>query len=240
MKTSPLNLLSECYRSALQCYLQEASPISPQSAHDLGEQAVLLGVETFGLASIHHQAFDDLKLSNFPSPKHDEMAARAAIFFTEAITPIEETHRFAVETGEDLEHLNATLEKLTQALFDIKRKLQDEITDRKMAEAEFIISEVHTTQLLRESRIMEEHLQGMARKILSANEAGRKRMSHQLQDEIAQTLLGIHVRLLRLKKEAEVNNITVSEEIATIQRLVENSVKTINQLAHEFSKPHKT
>ncbi len=239
MNTSPLSLLSERYLSALQNYLQQTSSASLCSARDLGEQAVVLGLDTFALASIHQRAIEDLKLPEFPSPHHDEMVALAAIFFAEAITPIEKTHRFAMDVGEVLQHLNITLDNRTQTLSDTKRKLQAEITGRKAVEAELRMSEENATQLLRESRLMEEHLQGMVRKILSANEEGRKKMSHQLQDEIAQTLLGIHVRLLKLKKEAEANNVAVDEEIATIQRLVEDSVKTINQLAHEFSNTHE-
>lgn len=240
MKTSPLSLLSERYLSALQSYLQQASPEGLQLAHDLGDEAVVLGLETFALASIHQQTIDTLKLPDHSSPEHDEMVARAAIFFTEAITPIEGTHRFALESVEDLQQLNATLDQRTQTLSDTRRKVKEEAMEREIIETEFRISEQYAAQLLRESKLMEEHLQAMVYKILSATELERKVMSHQLQDEIAQTLLGIHVRLLKLKKEADVSKVALSEELSTLQRLVDSSVETINQLAHEFSTPHET
>ena len=42
----------------------------------------------------------------------------------------------------------------------------------------------------------------------------------ELQDEIAQTLLGINVRLLSLKRESSVNTGRLKNEIASTQRLV--------------------
>ena len=167
------------------------------------------------------------------------MSTRAAIFFTEAITPIEETHRAALEARLQLEQLNETLDQRTLELADSNRELQEGITERKTAEAALKTSERASSQLLKESRLLEEHLQDMARKILSAQKTERKKMSLQLQDEIAQTLLGIHVRLLALKKEAAANSAGLNKEIATTQRLVEESVKTINRFAREFGIQHE-
>jgi signal transduction histidine kinase len=79
----------------------------------------------------------------------------------------------------------------------------------------------------------------MTRQILAANELERKKMSLQLHDDIGQTLLGIHVRLLALKKEVATKYTGLNQEIATTQRLVETAVKTINQFAHEFGIPHE-
>ncbi|MEY4484314.1 MAG: Oxygen sensor histidine kinase NreB [Verrucomicrobiota bacterium] len=236
LETSPLSLLSERYLSSLQVYLQQASPASLRAAHDLGDQAVVMGLETLALAGIHERAIEGLELPCSLSAKNDETIARAAIFFTEAITPIESTHRFALEVREDLEQLQGTLDERTLELSDNKHELELEIVERKIAEAEFKSSEELAAQLLTESRIMETHLRDMLRKILSTNEDGRKMMSHQLHDEIAQTLLGIHVRLLKLRKEVEVHDIAASSEIVTIQQVVEQSVNAINQLAHEFGK----
>ena len=48
-----------------------------------------------------------------------------------------------------------------------------------------------------------QHLRRLTHQILSAQEAERKKISHELRDEIAQTLLGINVRLLTLKRAAQ-------------------------------------
>ena len=55
---------------------------------------------------------------------------------------------------------------------------------------------------MKESWRLQKHLRHLTHQILSAQEEKRKKISRELQDEIAQTLLGINVRLLTLKKEA--------------------------------------
>lgn len=222
------------YLKALQNHFEQGSPASLQAAHELGTQAVAIGLETLDLARIHDQALATQLLPDCSSSTRDDMTTSAAIFFNEAVLPIEETHRIALEADADLNHLNATLDQLTLALADSNRELQQQITGRQTAEAALKTSEWDSSQLLKESRLLEKHLQDMARKILSAHEEERKRMSLLLHDEIAQTLLGIHVRLLTLKKEA-VNQTSFIQEIAITQRLVEQSEKTINHLAREFS-----
>lgn len=239
MKNPQSSLLSERYLTALQNYLQQGAMSSLEEARELGEQAVAQGLETYDLAGIHKQTLTALGMPDGLSVTYDDMVMRAAVFFTEAITPIEETHSFALEADEDLHQLKMTLEKRTLALSDSKRELQAEMLGRMKVEAEFKSCEARSAQLLTESRLMEKHLQEMIRRILSANEEERKKMSHQLHDEIAQTLLGINVRLLKLKKEAGVNKVAVDKEIATIQKLVKESVNVINRLAHEFGSPHE-
>ena len=91
-----------------------------------------------------------------------------------------------------------------------------------------------SSQLLEESRRLEAQLKTMAQQTLSANEAERKKMSLQLNEEIAQTLLGIHVRLLALKQEVAHKHLDLAKEIAATQRLVRRSVKIVNRLAVEY------
>jgi len=93
-------------------------------------------------------------------------------------------------------------------------------------------------QLLRDSRIREQHLRVMAHKILSAIEAERHQMSLQLNDEIAQSLLGINIRILALKQHLAANHADLGQEIAATRRLVEDSTHIISRLTHEFSNQH--
>ena len=64
-------------------------------------------------------------------------------------------------------------------------------------------------------------------------------MSAKVHEEIAVTLLAIHVRLLTLKKEASVNQASLTQEIATASRLVDESVETINHFNREFGVQHE-
>ena len=52
--------------------------------------------------------------------------------------------------------------------------------------------------------------------------------------EIAQTLMGINVRLLTLKRAAMGNRATLKKKIANTQRLVQESIRSINQFASEL------
>ena len=55
----------------------------------------------------------------------------------------------------------------------------------------------------------------MTRRLLSANEAERELMSLHLRDDIAQVMLGIHVRLLALKKAVSISHEDLAEKITT-------------------------
>jgi signal transduction histidine kinase len=228
-----LNMLSARYLAALDTHLKESPQPSLQLAHGLGVQAVDIGLETLDMAKMHETA-----LASLPVPAscatRDEMTNRASIFFTEAITPIEETHRAAMDGKAHLEKQIATLNQRTRDVAESKNELQAGILKRKAAEEALKTSSEHYSQLLKESCLLEEYLQDMARKILSANEDERKKMSLQLRDEIGQALVGIHVRLLALKKEVSVNQASLTKEIITTQRLVETSVKTISRLTRDF------
>jgi signal transduction histidine kinase len=97
-----------------------------------------------------------------------------------------------------------------------------------------VLSEPHADELLQESRKLESHVQNMTRKILTSHEEERKRMSHELQNEIAQTLLGIHVRLLALRKKAANRSPSFAQEITMTQELIGESVKVIHRYALEI------
>lgn len=88
--------------------------------------------------------------------------------------------------------------------------------------------------LVKESLQLQEGLRQLARKNLSAQERERHTISRHLQNEIAQTLLSINVRLLNLRTVAKGNKTNLTKEIASTQRLVKATVKSINRFAHEL------
>jgi two-component system sensor histidine kinase UhpB len=95
-------------------------------------------------------------------------------------------------------------------------------------------SRVHHTKCPEESLALEKHLRQLAHRALAAQEDERHKISHELQDEIAQTLLGINVRLLSLKQEARNNTKGLKNKIASTQRLVVKSAKSVRRVAREF------
>lgn len=225
-----LTKLSQRYVTALRKHLKQGPRASLQPALGLGRQAVALGVETLELARIHERAHTTLELSN----SKNGVIKRAEIFFTEAITPIVETQRAARQTKVDLSRLKETLGQRTEELAVTNRQLQRGVVRRKAMEDAFEKSGQHHHKSLEESLQLQKRLRQLTHQVLAAQEDERKNISRELQDEIAQTLLGINVRLLSLKQEARSNTKGLKNEIASTQRLVVKSAKSVRRIAHEF------
>ena len=230
MKQESIGLLSRRYVTALRKYLKHGSRDGLPLASALGREAVVLRLETLEMARIHERALVTLELSK----SKDGLAERAQIFFTEAIAPIVETHRAARQSKNDLDRLNGTLGRRTAELAATNRQLQRGIVRRKNVEAALKKSGQHYAKLLKESLQLQEDLRHLTHQVLAAQEDERKKISRKLQNEIAQTLLGINVRLLSLKQDARSNTKGLKNEIASTQQLVLRSAKSVRRVAREF------
>jgi signal transduction histidine kinase len=145
-----------------------------------------------------------------------------------------ETHQAARQSKIDLNRLNETLGRRTTELAATNRELQRGIARRKSVEAALKKSGEHYTRLLKDSLQLQEGLRQLTHQVLAAQEDERKNLSCELQDEIAQTLLGINVRLFSLKQEARSNQKGLRNEIASTQRLVVKSARSVRRVAREF------
>jgi signal transduction histidine kinase len=230
-----LTTLSRQYLTALRKHLRHGPRTSLRSAHRLGRQAVATGLETLDLAKIHQRALATLEASS----SRDGVIKRAELFFKEAINPIEKIHQAALIAGARLTELDKELVRRTADLAASNRSLKQSIVRRKQVELALKYSGDHSRKLLKESRGLQRHLQKLSRQILTAQENKRQKLSAELQDEIAQILLGINVRLLSLKTEAALNAEGFKKDIASTQRLVNRSVTTIKRFARKFVKRHE-
>jgi signal transduction histidine kinase len=226
--------LSQRYVMALRKYLKPGPRVSLQSALRLGCQAVALGLETLELARIHEQALAALKL--FKSK--NGLTKRAEIFFIQVISPIAEKHR-ATENKNELKRLNETLSRRTTELAASKRRLQRDGVRHKITDATEK-KEMRHDKCLEESLELQKCLRQLTHQLLAAQEDERKKISCELQDEIAQMLLGINVRLLSLKQENRSNISGLKNEIASAQRLVAKSVKFVRKFARKLDSPNET
>jgi two-component system sensor histidine kinase DegS len=224
------NGVSQRYVMALRKHLRQGPCASLQPAVQFGRRAVLLGLETLELARIHERALTTLALSN----SKNGLIKRAEMFFAEALTPIVETHRAAQQSKIQLHRLNETLSRRTVELAATHRQLKRGMVRRQSVEAALKRSGIHYTRLLKDSLQLQEGLRQLTHQVLVAQEDERKKISRELQDEIAQTLLGINVRLLSLKQEARLNTKGLKNEIASTQRLVVKSAKSVRRVAREF------
>lgn len=219
------------YCDALQEHLERGRRALAQPARRLGRQAVALGLETLDLARIHKAVLDGMTTARGSSAAKSRMAKRADAFFAEAVTPIEKTHRAGVNAAAQLVRKSEALHRRTVQLASARCLLRNGIVRRHAAEAALKTRRRHYAKLLGKSRHLQKHLQRLAHGILSAQENDRKKLSHELRDEIAQTLLAINVGLLTLKKGAARHAGGLAKEIASTQRLVRRSAHTINRFA---------
>ena len=229
-----LNGLSQRYVAALRQHLKQGPQASSERAQGLGRRAMALGLETLDLARIHEQALITLVLPGYSPGTRERMIRRAGTFFAEAILPMEQTHRSALEANDQLVQLNQALRQRSVDLIASNRQLQQEILQRKSVEESLRKSEQHHSELLEQSRHMQEQLRLLSRQLLSAQEEERKMISRELHDQIAQILTGINVRLASLKTEDTLNNKGLQEKISSTQRLVEKSVDIVHQFAREL------
>lgn len=125
-------------------------------------------------------------------------------------------------------------------LTESNRELELGLARHEVVNRTLDIEGKRAAQLLQESRHLQKHLQEMARQILTVKEEGHKKMSLRLQDEIVQTLEGIHLRLLVLSKEITANDADFKKEIAITQKLVRQSVEVINSFARECGIEHES
>ncbi len=231
-----LNGLAQRYVAALRNHLRQGPPANPPrgTAQGLGRRAMALGLETLDLARFHEQALITLILPGHSPGTRERMIRRAGTFFAEAITPIEKTHRAAREDNDQLVQLNQSLIQRSVDLIASNRQLQREILQRKSVEESLRKSEQHYSELLEQSRHMQQQLRLLSRQLLTAQEEERKMISRELHDQIAQTLTGINIRLASLKTESTVNTKGLQKKITSTQRLVEKSVDIVHRFAREL------
>jgi hypothetical protein len=238
MNKSPSDILTADYLAALRFHVEKDTPATLVAAHDIGQTAVKHGIETLKMANMHEQAMELLLPTETSLNGQKELTRKASAFFAEAIMPIEGTHRAARADRANFEQLNTNLRQRTADLAESNRELKVQIDERKSVETALKASEHSSSQLLRDSQLLERNLKDMTREILSATENERYAMSLRLNDEIAQTLLGINIRMIALKNEIAANHVNHNHEIDMIQQLVEDSAEMIKCLAYEFSDKH--
>ena len=218
------------YAAALRTHLKEGSRASLQAALDLGRQAVVLRLETLDLARVHEQALATVGLSKAKAGT----LKRSKLFFYEANTPIEETHQAARQTKSHLSQVMAALSRRTEELAVSNRQLQRGIRRHKVVEDASAKRGRHHQKCLEESLELQNRLRQLTHQVLRAQEDERKKISLELQDDIAQTLLGINVRLLSLKQEAHKNTRGIKNDIASTQLLVAKSVRSVRQAGQKI------
>ena len=227
------------YQAALARYLKQGPADNLSAALRLGHRAAALGLETLDVARSHEQALLALVLPAGSAKTRQQMIDRSKLFFEEALVPIEQTHAAAQADVRHVAELGEELRVRTVESSASTRRLERGIVRRQASETALRKSGKQHSLLLQKSRGLQTRLRVQMRKILSTSEDKRQQASYQLQNEIAQILVAIHVRLLTLKEAARANTDNLKKEIAETQQLVKQSVKTIQRLANESGIHHE-
>jgi signal transduction histidine kinase len=223
------------YRAALRDHLAHRTGDDPRRVQALGREAVQLGLETLDLARAHQQALATLIAPGSSARSKQTTIKRAKAFFAEAAVRIEKTHSAAQVADDLIRQLEQRLQQRTQEASDSKRRLKHTIARRRGADAALKTSAKRHTRLLAESNRLLNHLRRLTHAGLAAQEEVRTKASRQLYDDIAQGLLGVHVRLLSLNRAVKASTACLDKEIGDTQRLVRESTRMVKRRIHERS-----
>jgi len=229
-----LPAFTRSYLQALHTYLRDDAGLEPVAAKGLGLRAAADGLETLALAKIHEEALITIVSPNEIASVRESLIRRAGQFFAEAITPIELTHRGALEGNAELKVTVGKLTQRTRELAESNEELLKEIRHRREVEESLRASEKTSSKLLEESCQLQENLRLLSRRLLSVQEEERKRISRELHDLIAQTLTGINLQLSMLRSKADSDLKEFNEKIDRTQRLVEKSVDIVHRFARDL------
>lgn len=231
-----LSGLSLEYATALKAHLRPGAAPGLAAARALGLKVAAAGLNTLALARMHQRCLVALG----SAAAGVRRVARARVFFGGVMVPLEAQQTGAVKAGARLDALHLELGGRGVDLAASQELLKEGIARRKEAQSALSKSERRSRKLLHESQRLQKHLQTLTHRILAAQEAKRGKISLTLQDEVAQTLLGINLRLLSLKQEAGRNAEGLRREIAATRQMVEASLKSIHRFAQSFGKRNET
>lgn len=127
-----------------------------------------------------------------------------------------------------------TVRKLAEEMSSRNVKLNQEIVRRQQIEKDLRANRNEQSRLLKQSRLQQKQLRELSHRILNVQEEERKRISRELHDVIAQTLVGINVHLAVLDHESTGLSDTFRRKFAKTRTIVEKAVDTVHDFSREL------
>jgi signal transduction histidine kinase len=150
------------------------------------------------------------------------------------------TFKFETDMKHRLRRLPKTLWQPAKALIPARPPWQKAVGGRKSEAPASANLGKPPGKSLRKSLQLQKQLRQLTHRVLATQEDERAKLSHELQNDIAQTLLGINVRLLLLKQAARSKARGLKNEIGSAQRLVVESTALVRRFARELDNHRPT
>ena len=221
---------SHRYEAALRKHLRQSAIPNLRSMALMGRRASSIGVEIQDVAIIHKNAIARLKSIDTGGKFYQ----RAEDFCAAAITSIMKARFVGRKSPGRLGKLNKTLGRRKAGLDTANRTLLEDIARSKSTEAALKKNGDENARRLNESAQLQTQLRQLTHRMMAAQEDDRMQISQELQNEIAQSLLGINVRLLSLKKLTRSSNRDFKKGISSTQQLVLKSAKSVRKFARQL------
>lgn len=222
------------YLEALRTQLPRRNLRNDARAQSLGRAALEGGLGARDVARSHEQAMLALAPGSKFAEHSNATLRRAGQFLRQTLMPIEAAQRATRKSNRLLQQRNSTLRTHARELAKSNRRLVREVARREAGERAVRQAKVRYQRLYLESQTMERKLRLLTRKIISAQEEERCRISRELHDEVVQTLVGINVNLARLSRDSALGARTLKGKLAYTRRLVETSVKAVHRFARDL------
>lgn len=222
--------LPQQYATGLRRHLKAGTGASVKPRLKLGRRAVALGLTSLELARIHEES---LAATLAASKSKKTLRKRAYIFLSEAHVPVLETRRGAKQRRINVRKSNKALNQRTLELNASNGALQQGKVKCQNVGAAIKRCGAYYARLWKDFLELKGVLRQLAHKALVDE---RRKISRELRNEVAQTLLGIHVRLLTLKQAPRGSPAILGKDVACTKRLVEESLQSINRFARQLGK----
>ncbi|HEY6193271.1 MAG TPA: ATP-binding protein [Bacteroidota bacterium] len=194
--------LTDDYTKGLSNYVSGAGESALQHAYELGRRAIKSGVGCLDLAHVHQEALVQSILGAGSGPEGARIARLGGAFFEESLSPYEMTHRGYHEVMTDLSRRAAELAVLNT-------RLEREIEERKKAER---------------------MLRALPERILDAQEAERRRVAHELHDDVCQRLSATKLHIGAFEQEVK-QNPRLRSKLQNIKRQININIREVRRIA---------
>lgn len=228
----PQPAFAQLYRSALRAHLAGKSEMKAEVISKIGGKVHSSALPMLEFAKFHESFLVMDLLPRCPVAEQAALIHKAGSFFAAVATSnldVQDTARL----GEAIESLSVRTVELAAA----NLQLSLEIKKCRDVESALRKSENSCQKALENSEKLREKMRSLSRQIYSAHEDERKKISRDLHDVLAQTLVGINIRLATLKTEAGINTKKFARNVSLTQKLVTKSTAIVTRFARELRPP---